>query len=210
MRAVEAVLTEIGADELPVELVLNKIDAVDPLARRRLANRFPAALQISALTGEGLDELRERIAERFADRFEDVRLLVPYDGGREARRAVRARRADRRARATPRRASASARACRAASCRASRRTSSPRRSLPRSGSAVIELPVARLREDAVLPSRAYAGDAGLDLTRVRARRARARRARARRNRARRRDPGGLRGLRPAALGPRGAARDRRW
>ena len=36
---------------------------------------------MSALTGEGLDELRERIAERFADRFEDVRLLVPYEEG---------------------------------------------------------------------------------------------------------------------------------
>ena len=29
---------------------------------------------------------------------------------------------------------------------------------------MIELPVQRLREDAVLPARAYAGDAGLDLT----------------------------------------------
>jgi dUTP pyrophosphatase len=29
---------------------------------------------------------------------------------------------------------------------------------------VIELPIRRLREDAVLPERAYAGDAGLDLT----------------------------------------------
>jgi len=28
---------------------------------------------------------------------------------------------------------------------------------------VIELPIRRLREDAVLPERAYAGDAGLDL-----------------------------------------------
>jgi dUTP pyrophosphatase len=29
---------------------------------------------------------------------------------------------------------------------------------------VIELPIRRLREDAVVPARAYAGDAGLDLT----------------------------------------------
>src|SRR6266480_3849862 len=41
--AVEAVLVEIGAAELPVEVVLNKIDAVDSLKRRRLANRFPEA-----------------------------------------------------------------------------------------------------------------------------------------------------------------------
>jgi GTP-binding protein HflX len=80
--AVEAVLAEIGGSELPVELVLNKIDAVDPLRRRRLANRFPGALQVSALTGEGLDELKGRVATRFAERLRPVRLLVPYDEGR--------------------------------------------------------------------------------------------------------------------------------
>ncbi|HZQ63738.1 MAG TPA: GTPase HflX [Gaiellaceae bacterium] len=81
IRAVNAVLEEIGALELPVELVLNKIDDVDALGRRRLANRFPDALQISATTGEGLDELRARIAERFEDRFVPVELLVPYSEG---------------------------------------------------------------------------------------------------------------------------------
>jgi GTP-binding protein HflX len=79
--AVNAVLTEIGADELPRELVLNKIDAVDALTRRRLSNRFPDALQVSARTREGLDELRARIAARFADRYEPVRLLIPYEHG---------------------------------------------------------------------------------------------------------------------------------
>ncbi|MCP9484826.1 MAG: GTPase HflX [Gaiellaceae bacterium MAG52_C11] len=83
--AVDAVLAEIGAAEVPLELVLNKIDRLDPLGRRRLANRFPGALQISAATGAGIDELRERIAERFSDRFVDVRLFLPYeDGGRLA------------------------------------------------------------------------------------------------------------------------------
>jgi GTP-binding protein HflX len=83
--AVDAVLHEIGADAVPVELVLNKIDEVDPLGRRRLANRFPGAVQVSAATGEGLDALRERIHERFSDRYEEVRLLLPYEeGGRLA------------------------------------------------------------------------------------------------------------------------------
>jgi GTP-binding protein HflX len=81
IAAVEAVLADIGAAELPVELVLNKVDAVDPLRRRRLTNRFPGALQISALTGHGLRELRQRVAERFSDRFRAVRLLVPYEEG---------------------------------------------------------------------------------------------------------------------------------
>jgi GTP-binding protein HflX len=81
IAAVDAVLAEIGAQELPSELVINKVDAVDSLHRRRLANRFPEALQVSALTGAGLDELRARLAERFGDRFEPVRLLLPYEEG---------------------------------------------------------------------------------------------------------------------------------
>jgi GTPase len=85
IAAVEEALGEIGAAELPVELVLNKIDAVDPLGRRRLANRFPGALQVSALTGERLPDLRARVAEHFSERFELVRLLVPHgEGGKLA------------------------------------------------------------------------------------------------------------------------------
>ena len=80
--AVHAVLVEIGADDVPAELVLNKVDRLDPLAKRRLRNAFPRALQVSAETGEALDELKARIAELFSDRFEDVRLLVPYADGR--------------------------------------------------------------------------------------------------------------------------------
>jgi GTP-binding protein HflX len=81
-RAVETVLSEIGAGEVPVELVLNKVDRLDTVARRRVANRSPGAVFVSATTGEGLDDLRDRIAGHFADRFEDVRLLVPYEEGR--------------------------------------------------------------------------------------------------------------------------------
>jgi len=81
VAAVDDVLAEIGADELPVQLVLNKIDRVDQVGRRRLENRFPDAPQVSAVTGEGLEELEARIAERFASRFETVRLLLPYDEG---------------------------------------------------------------------------------------------------------------------------------
>jgi GTP-binding protein HflX len=81
LRAVNGVLEEIGASGLPIELVLNKVDAVDALRRRRLANRYPGSVQISARTGEGLDELRARVAERFEHRFELVELLLPYSEG---------------------------------------------------------------------------------------------------------------------------------
>ena len=84
-EAVASVLAEIGADELPILHVLNKIDRVDPIGRRRLSNRFSGATQVSAETGEGIDELRAEIADQFAERFELVRLLLPYeDGGKLA------------------------------------------------------------------------------------------------------------------------------
>ncbi|MBA2614602.1 MAG: GTPase HflX [Actinobacteria bacterium] len=82
VRAVESVLAEIDADQVPRELVLNKVDALDPFRRRRLANRFPGAVTISARTGEGLDPLRARIADRLSDRFVPIRLIVPYADGR--------------------------------------------------------------------------------------------------------------------------------
>src|SRR6476469_5390339 len=81
IASVGEVLAEIGAGELPVQLVLNKIDRLDEIGRRRLENRFPDAPQVSAATGEGLEELKARIAEQFAGRFETVRLLLPYEEG---------------------------------------------------------------------------------------------------------------------------------
>jgi GTP-binding protein HflX len=80
---VRAVLSEIGADEIPQMLVVNKIDAVDEVARRRLGNRFPDAIHISARTGENLEELKHRVAAFFSDRYVDVRLLVPHGQGGE-------------------------------------------------------------------------------------------------------------------------------
>jgi GTP-binding protein HflX len=81
LSEVRAVLTEIGADAIPQMLVVNKIDTIDALSRRRLQNRFPESVQISSRTGENLDVLKERIAGFFAGRFVDVRLLVPHDRG---------------------------------------------------------------------------------------------------------------------------------
>jgi GTPase len=83
LEEVRAVLADIGADELPQMLVVNKIDATDALTRRRLQNRFPDAVLISARTGENLDELKRRVAEFFSGRYVDVRLLLPHAEGSE-------------------------------------------------------------------------------------------------------------------------------
>ncbi len=85
MRAVEDVLHEIGADEAPRVLVLGKADLVDEERRVELANRHPDAVLVSAVTGEGLPELTERIEDEFARTLRTVELMIPYDeGGRLA------------------------------------------------------------------------------------------------------------------------------
>ncbi len=80
--AVEAVLTEIGADEAPRVLVLNKADRIDADRRAELALRHPGAVLVSGLTGEGIEPLVEQIVAEFDRRLIEVELLLPYDAGR--------------------------------------------------------------------------------------------------------------------------------
>jgi GTP-binding protein HflX len=80
-RAVEDVLEEIEAGASPRILVLNKADLLDEDRRRELAFRHPEAVLVSAVTGEGLDELRERIGAEFERTLLDVELLVPFSEG---------------------------------------------------------------------------------------------------------------------------------
>jgi GTP-binding protein HflX len=80
-RAVEDVLVEIGADAVPQILVLAKADKIDDERRAELEHRHPDAVLISAVTGEGLEALEQRIEEEFALRLQDVELLIPYEAG---------------------------------------------------------------------------------------------------------------------------------
>jgi GTP-binding protein HflX len=81
MIAVDDTLHEIGADERPRLLVMNKVDLLDDDERRELGFRHPDAVQVSAVTGEGLDELAEAVEGRFLATLRTMDLLVPYDEG---------------------------------------------------------------------------------------------------------------------------------
>lgn len=81
VRAVEDVLTEIGVAETATLLVLNKADLLDDERRRELAFRHPDGILVSAVTGEGLDELGPRVSAEFERRRQDVELLVPFSEG---------------------------------------------------------------------------------------------------------------------------------
>jgi GTP-binding protein HflX len=80
-RAVEDVLEEIDAGSSPRMLVLNKADILDDERRRELSFRHPDAVLVSAQTGEGLDDLRERITQEFEKTLTDVELIVPFSEG---------------------------------------------------------------------------------------------------------------------------------
>jgi GTPase len=81
IAAVGEVLAEIGAAERPTVLALNKVDLLDDERRRELTFRHPRAVQVSAATGEGLEELREAIEARFLATLRPMELLVPHAEG---------------------------------------------------------------------------------------------------------------------------------
>ena len=81
VRAVDDVLHEIQADEAPRLLVLSKVDQLSAERRTQLGHRHPGAIQVSAISGEGLDQLVERIESEFTRRLAEVELLVPYREG---------------------------------------------------------------------------------------------------------------------------------
>jgi GTPase len=85
IAAVNAVLEEMEAGDRPRLLVFNKLDLISEEERRRILVGRRDAVGISAETGEGLEELRERIAREFERTLEPLDLLVPYsEGGRLA------------------------------------------------------------------------------------------------------------------------------
>ncbi|MFI9817213.1 GTPase HflX [Saccharothrix variisporea] len=84
VTAVREVISEISErhDSMPHELlVVNKIDAVGDLGLARLRHLFPTAVFVSAHTGEGIGELRERIASLIPRPEVVVDALVPYARG---------------------------------------------------------------------------------------------------------------------------------
>jgi GTP-binding protein HflX len=81
MHAVDEVLEEIGAGEKPRLLVLNKADLLTDDERREVELAHPDAVLVSAIAGDGLDDLRDLIERSFAETLTEVELLIPYSQG---------------------------------------------------------------------------------------------------------------------------------
>ncbi|MBI3401940.1 MAG: GTPase HflX [Acidobacteria bacterium] len=89
MAAVREVLDEVGATEVPLVEVYNKCDALTGEERRRLQEQEPDALYISALTGQGVDELVETIASRLELDVRRVTLAFDPDAAEDRERIAR-------------------------------------------------------------------------------------------------------------------------
>jgi len=88
MAAVRTVLDDIGAGSVPELLAFNKADVVasddaegGAATMKRLLARHPGSVSLSALTGEGVDDLLVAVADRLRALEAVVELLVPYERG---------------------------------------------------------------------------------------------------------------------------------
>ncbi len=78
-RTTQEVLRELGAGNKNMITVFNKIDLVDdPRLAPRLRRRFERPLFLSAVTGEGLGLLQERLAEELQDEIVQMTLSIPH------------------------------------------------------------------------------------------------------------------------------------
>ena len=79
VKVVEDTLRDLGVGETPVIIALNKLDLLpDPDAARERLGEDPHVVAISALTGEGLDDLLRLIARSLGEEGEEVEALIPY------------------------------------------------------------------------------------------------------------------------------------
>jgi GTP-binding protein HflX len=79
VAAVRRVLDEVGAADVAVLDVYNKIDLLSEDEQRRLQAVDPSAALISARSGAGLDELLQMVASRLA--LDTRRITITFDSG---------------------------------------------------------------------------------------------------------------------------------
>jgi GTP-binding protein HflX len=83
IKAVLGVLRDLGVHEKPILSVLNKMDR-DPARqnRTRLADQLVPSVAVSAIKGEGFDDLRSALADCLRNRHKHLHLRVPLTEGK--------------------------------------------------------------------------------------------------------------------------------
>jgi GTPase len=81
IATVRDVIGDVGARGIQELIVFNKIDLADDTQRMALRGMEPWSIGVSARTGEGMDELLQRIADMLPEPNIEVAVLIPYDRG---------------------------------------------------------------------------------------------------------------------------------
>ena len=89
LSAVRKVLADIDAGSIPELVVINKADAADPHVIDRIKLREKNSIAVSALTGQGLDELIIMIEAQLPQALQDIKATIPYERGELLARAYR-------------------------------------------------------------------------------------------------------------------------
>ena len=83
IAAVNIVLNELDATDIPTFMVLNKIDRLKTEEDLHILQcQYPDAFPISAQHGDGIEALMEALANRFADLGTNLDLSIPYTEGK--------------------------------------------------------------------------------------------------------------------------------
>ena len=80
-EAVREVLAEVGAEEVPELVVVNKLDLVEPDDVLQLRSDWPDAVFVSARTGDGIDKLRDAIERALPQPDTTLTVCIPYVRG---------------------------------------------------------------------------------------------------------------------------------
>ena len=81
IATVRDVIGDVGARGIQELIVFNKIDLADETQRMALRGMEPWSIGVSARTGEGMEELLQRIADLLPEPNIEVAVLIPYDRG---------------------------------------------------------------------------------------------------------------------------------
>ena len=84
-QSVQDTMDELNVHDVPVLTVLNKIDGLPPDleadARLRLGELFDDAIHMSALTGQGVPQLLDRVAGELYSALVPLKVVIPYRHG---------------------------------------------------------------------------------------------------------------------------------
>lgn len=81
IAAVREVLSDVDAQKVAELIVLNKTDIADPYVVERLRSMHADTVVVSARTGEGMDELMQKISDMIPRPSVPLDLVVPYTRG---------------------------------------------------------------------------------------------------------------------------------